>query len=92
MRLVKLRVREVAQAKGFNLSRLQRRSGLTMGMIRRYWYNETTQVSLDALGTLAHLLEVKSGELLIDEAETEKVFAPDASVGREVQNGSRQSG
>ncbi len=66
---VRLKLRELAERKGFNMSRLQRRSGLTMGMIRRYWLNETGEVKLDALGMLAQLLEVKPGDLLTDEPE-----------------------
>ncbi|XSG76523.1 helix-turn-helix domain-containing protein [Herpetosiphon llansteffanensis] len=50
--------------KSFNMSQLQRQSGLTIGMIRRYWYNETTEVNLEALDKLATLLGVAPGELL----------------------------
>jgi transcriptional regulator with XRE-family HTH domain len=61
---VHLRLKELAQVRGLNLSQVQRQSGLTMGMVRRYWHNQTGQVTLEALGVLADLLEVKPGELL----------------------------
>jgi transcriptional regulator with XRE-family HTH domain len=67
--MVRLRLRELATARGLNLSQVQRRAGLTMGMTRRYWYNETTQVDLRAVDVLARLLEVKPGELFTDEPE-----------------------
>ena len=35
-----------------------------MGLVRRYWYNQTTSVKLDALGFLATLLHVKPSELI----------------------------
>lgn len=54
------------------MSLVQRRSGLTMGMIRRYWLNETGEVQLEALGALAQLLNVKPGDLLTDEPKQEK--------------------
>ncbi|HBW48433.1 MAG TPA: transcriptional regulator [Herpetosiphon sp.] len=62
--MVRLRLNEVSEQKGFNMSQLQRQSGLTIGMIRRYWYNETTEVNLEALDKLATLLGVTPGELL----------------------------
>lgn len=70
---LKLRLQELAQSKGFNLSQVQRRSGLTITMIRRYWYNETSEVSLQALETLSDLLQVAPGDLFtkVEEAKRE---------------------
>ena len=67
---VHLRLKELAESKGLNLSQVQRQSGLTMGMVRRYWYNKTGQVTLEALGILADLLKVKPGELLSNGSDT----------------------
>lgn len=64
---VKLRLQELAQARGLNLSQVQRRSGLTMTQVRRYWRNETSSVSLQALEALCDLLQVMPGELLVKE-------------------------
>lgn len=64
---VKLRLQELAQARGLNLSQVQRRSGLTMTQVRRYWRNETSSVSLEALEALCDLLQVMPGELLVKE-------------------------
>ena len=69
MKSVRLRLRELAEEQGLNMSQVQRESGLTMGMVRRYWYNDTTEVRLTALGALAKMLGVRPGELLTDELE-----------------------
>ncbi len=67
--MARLRLKELAEERGLNMSQLQRRSGLTMGMVRRYWLNETGEVSLEALDRLAALLDVNPGELLVHEGE-----------------------
>jgi transcriptional regulator with XRE-family HTH domain len=72
MASVKLRLRELAERQGMNLSQIQRRSGLEMGMVRRYWHNQTGRVSLNELGILAKLLKVKPGELLTEVLERKK--------------------
>lgn len=68
---VKLRLQELALARNLNLSQVQRRTGLTITMVRRYWYNETSEVSLRALDTLSELLQVAPGDLLIKMEQTE---------------------
>ena len=59
-----IRLEELAKARGLNLSQVQRRTGLTMGAVRRYWHNTSGMVSLDALDKLAALLKVQPGELI----------------------------
>lgn len=49
---MKLRIDEVAANQQLNLSQVQRKTGLTMTKLRRYWYNETKSVELEALETL----------------------------------------
>ena len=61
---VKIRLRELAEAQGLNISQVQRRSGLTMTLVRRYWRNETTSVTLEALEVLSNLLRIAPGDLL----------------------------
>ena len=78
----RLRLREVAEAQGFTISQLQRQTGLDMGMVRRYWYNEgrkgpLTEVNLAALHKLADVLKVKPGDLLADgPEESEGILSP----------------
>lgn len=71
-----LRVRELAQARGFTLATLQREAKLPVSTARRYWYNSRTGLARDAgtltevnlftLGAIAALLEVRPGELLAE--------------------------
>lgn len=67
---VKLRLQELALARNLNISQVQRRTGLTITMVRRYWYNETSEVSLRALETLSELLQVTPGYLITKAEET----------------------
>lgn len=70
--MLKLRVKEIAESQGFNRSRLQIKSGVTLPLLNRYWDNETTEVKLAALGKIAKALGVKSGELLEDVDENDE--------------------
>ncbi len=82
--MARLRLREVAEAQGFNMSLLQRQSGLTMGVVRRYWYNTANglaegepleMVSLQHINRLAEVLKVRPGELL-EEETAEEIVSP----------------
>jgi transcriptional regulator with XRE-family HTH domain len=73
----KLKIQELARARGFNISQLQLKAGVAMGTMRRYWYGtrdgktEGTplqEVDLAILASIAQALEVKLADL-IDEAE-----------------------
>jgi hypothetical protein len=76
--MARLRLRELAEARGFNMSTISRDSRLTLNMIRRYWYNTAnglengpplTEVSLPALDALADVLEVHPRDLIDRNAE-----------------------
>lgn len=72
--MVQLRIKEVALAKKWTLSRLQRAADLPMSTARRYWHSSKSglardagtlsSVGLEELGRIAHLLGVEPGELL----------------------------
>jgi hypothetical protein len=73
----KLKVQELARAKGFNISQLQLRTGVAMGTMRRYWYGTRDgkaegeplqEVDLGILAAIAKSLEVKLVDL-IDEVD-----------------------
>ncbi|NOK58222.1 MAG: hypothetical protein GFH27_549279n28 [Chloroflexi bacterium AL-W] len=73
--MTKLRVQELARAKGFNISQLQLRVGIAMGTMRRYWYGTRDgkaegeplqEVDLSILTTIAQVLEVKLTDLIDD--------------------------
>jgi DNA-binding Xre family transcriptional regulator len=58
-----LRIRETAESKGYNLNRLQRETGMSMSQARRYWYNDTASVRLDAIDKICKLLDVTESDL-----------------------------
>lgn len=70
---IKLRVRDVARTRGWNLSQLQRRADLGMSTARRMWFGTgdgreqgppLQYVSLEALDRIARVLEVDPRDLL----------------------------
>ncbi len=72
----RLRVRELAENKGFSISHLQRRADISMGTARRYWYNTKDgkteglpleELNLPVLKALADVLGVSVRDLLADE-------------------------
>jgi transcriptional regulator with XRE-family HTH domain len=76
--VARLRLKEVSEAHGLNMSQLQRQSGLTMGVVRRYWYNTANglaegepleMISLQHINRLAEVLDVQPGELVAPETE-----------------------
>jgi transcriptional regulator with XRE-family HTH domain len=56
--MVRLKVQELAVPRGFNISTLSREAKLEIRMVRRYWYNQTRNVSLDAISEIARVLGV----------------------------------
>jgi hypothetical protein len=73
----KLKVQDLARARGFNISQLQLKTGVAMGTMRRYWYgtrdgkaegDALQEVDLAILASIAKTLEVKLIDL-IDEAD-----------------------
>lgn len=71
--VVRLRLKEVAEEKGLNISQVQLGAGVSMGVARRYWYDDTDAVYLDVLDRLCDYLEVEPGELLerVESTESE---------------------
>jgi len=70
--MIKLRVREFAELRGLNMSRLQIKAGIGMPSVRRYWYGTRDgsangqplkEVDLAVLQALASALGVSVSEL-----------------------------
>lgn len=70
---LRLRIREVAEAKGLNLSQLARRADIGVTTVRRMWFSTTDgkehgeplqYISLDALERIAVVLDVEPASLL----------------------------
>ena len=77
--MARLRLRQLAEARDFNMSSLSRDSRLTINMVRRYWYNTSNgledgpplkEVSLPALDALADVLGVQPGDLIERSADS----------------------
>jgi len=78
--MANLRVRELAELRGLNMSRLQMKAGVSMPSVRRYWYGTRDgsahgeplkEVDLGVLQSLARALGVAVSEL----------FPPDFDAG-----------
>ena len=66
---VPLRVREVAEAKGFTATSLKDATGLAYGTVLAYWNADLRQVNWRVLCTIAKALEVAEPKDLIRDKE-----------------------
>ena len=71
--MIRLRVRELAEQRGFNLGQFQRAASLPMTSARRVWFSSTEgrvngpplrHIDLELLERLADFLGVEPGDLL----------------------------
>jgi transcriptional regulator with XRE-family HTH domain len=69
--MLKMRIHELAEEKGYNKNQLQLKSGVTFPLLNRYWNNNTESVTLRALDKIARALEVKTVALFIETEEDE---------------------
>ncbi|PZW32055.1 DNA-binding Xre family transcriptional regulator [Thermosporothrix hazakensis] len=69
--MARLIIKELAERQNISQSRLQREAGVTMSQLRRYWYNQSESVVLDALERIAKVLGVKTGDLIADNDEAQ---------------------
>lgn len=67
--VAKLRIKEIAEAKGINQSQLQIKSGVTPPLLHRYWHNRVVEVKLEALEKIAKALGVKPGDLIASDED-----------------------
>jgi transcriptional regulator with XRE-family HTH domain len=63
---LRLRVKEVATAKGFNISTLSRKADVGISTVRRLWNKPTRNVDFYVLERLAKALGVPATELIED--------------------------
>lgn len=61
---LRLRLREAAQAQDLTIAEVARRSGLTRGLVERYWLHPPRTINLDAINLLAQALEMPWHTLL----------------------------
>ncbi len=62
--MIRLRVKEVAESQGYNMSRLARRADIDLKTVQRIWHNPTKEISTITLDKLAKALGVPASELI----------------------------
>jgi DNA-binding Xre family transcriptional regulator len=70
--MIRLRVKEIAQAKGISQGKLSRMSDVDDNTIKRIYRNPTAIVSTETINKLAKALEVSTMELMEDVSDTEE--------------------
>ena len=68
--MLKLRVKEIAIAKGYNQSSLSRASDVPIDTILRIWRNPYYEVRLSTLNKIAAVLDVPATDLFEDVPNT----------------------
>ncbi len=63
---LRLRVKEVATAKGFNISTLSRKADVGVSTVRRLWHNPYRSVDFYVLERLAKALDIPATDLIED--------------------------
>ncbi len=61
---IRLRVKEVAQQKGFSMGKLQRDADVAYNTVKRMYKNPYHIITTETLGKLARALGVPTGELI----------------------------
>lgn len=64
--MVRLRIREVAESRGYNMSTLSRAADVPFNTLRRAWKNPYYEIRLSTLHKLAQALGCKTADLLED--------------------------
>ena len=62
----RLRVKEVAQAKGYSMAKLQRMADINLKTIQSIWHNPRHDASLNTLDKIAKALGVPVTDLIED--------------------------
>lgn len=64
--MFRLKIREVAESKGYNMSTLSRDSDVPFNTIRRAWKNPQYEIKLATLHKIAQTLGVSTSDLIED--------------------------
>ena len=67
--MARLRIKEIGEAKGFNMSTLSRRSDVSFSTVKRLWQNPDASANTDTLQQLADALGVEISDLFEREDE-----------------------
>ena len=70
-KMLKLKIREVAQSKGYNMSTLSRKADIPFNTIKRAWKDPEYQIQLATLHKIAQALGVPTSALIEDVPDKE---------------------
>jgi DNA-binding Xre family transcriptional regulator len=62
--VVKNRVKDVAEPKGYTMTRLARETGISFNTIKRLWKNPSLGANIDTLTRIAKALNVSVNDLI----------------------------
>jgi len=62
--MIQIRLRQIAEAKNINKSQLSLRAQVGIGVIRRYWNDDSTSVDLRVIDSLCEILDCEPGDLI----------------------------
>jgi transcriptional regulator with XRE-family HTH domain len=77
----RLKVKEIAEAKGVNMSQLSRRADLAYRTISQLWHNPGHDASLSTLAKIAKVLDVSIHDLISEEEDEEPPTAQESEGG-----------
>mgnify|MGYP007071644066 CR=1 FL=1 len=66
--MLKVRIRAIAEAKGYNIRTFAAETGMSYPAAHALWHGRTTRIELDTLATLVRVLGVGPGELFVEES------------------------
>ena len=67
--MAKLIIKYLATKQGLNQSQLQLKAAVTPQLLYRYWHNKTKSVELEQLESIAKVLGVRPGDLMVPDEE-----------------------
>ncbi len=67
--MLRNRVREVAEPRGYTMTRLARETGISFNAIKRLWKNPHVGANIDTLNRIAKVLNVPLGDLFYETPE-----------------------
>lgn len=67
--MAKLIIKHLAVKQGLNQSQLQLKAAVTPQLLYRYWHNKTKSVELEQLESIAKVLGVRPGDLIVPDEE-----------------------
>ena len=67
--MAKMQLGKVAKEKGWQQNTLSKKSGVSEGLINRYWNNNVQRVDLDQLERIAKAMGLRAADLIVDSDE-----------------------